>query len=156
MLRDVHACALTWRSPIKITQAGLQLGLKSHQLSLVSIIMHHGIQRALSDAAGAGALADGLHHRCAPHSRASPGVPSQAGMQDSPTAPAARQPVCSQGAKHRPFLYAKIVHTFLGCGRVSLCWTTAMQVSHAYLHGESSASGHLNDGSVVSQVSHSC
>lgn len=28
------------------------------------------------------------------------------------------------------------------------------QVSHAYLHGESSASGRLDDGSVVSQVSH--
>ena len=28
------------------------------------------------------------------------------------------------------------------------------QVSHAYLHGESSASGRLDDGSIVSQVSH--
>ena len=28
------------------------------------------------------------------------------------------------------------------------------QVSHAYLHGESSASGRLDDGSIVSQVSY--
>jgi len=36
--------------------------------------------------------------------------------------------------------------------RLELAILWRLQVSHAYLHGESSASGRLDDGSVVSQV----
>ena len=40
--------------------------------------------------------------------------------------------------------------------RLELATLWRLQVSHAYLHGESSASGRLDDGSVVSQVCASC